>query len=115
MSFNKQWPKLKQLEFTTFRYPRVDNDWYVGEQVQVFYKARSKDRQRLGEAAIIGKEHRELERFFARDDRPLVTDAEAIADGFESREDMANYLEKLYGLDYISLFHKLTLRWLKTI
>lgn len=119
ISFSKKWEKLKQPEFTTFRYPRVDKDWYIGEQVQVYFKNRSPQRERLGIAEIINKERRELDPFFT-DGKvvepirvPLVTDDEAIADGFESRNDMIRYMEKQYGLDYISLFNKLTLRWVK--
>ena len=119
MSFDKRWPKLQQPEFTTFRHQRGDRAWEIGEYVWVFYKARSKARELLGIAEIIGKELRELDSFFTDGKRikpldvPLVTDAEAIADGFQNREGMVSYLEKREGSNYISLLHKLTLRWVK--
>jgi hypothetical protein len=118
MSFSKKWDKLQELEFTTFRYPRKDTDWYVGEIVQVYFKSRSpKLREKLGEARIINKEYRELSPMFAIGGEydvgaQLVTDSEAIPDGFTSREDMVKYMEKQYGKNYISLFNKLTLRWI---
>ena len=112
ISFSKKWQKLSNLEFTTFRFPRADKDWYVGEMVQVYFKNRSPQREKLGEAQIIGKEKRELDSWFVEQEvAPLVSEQEAMADGFSSVEDMTQYMEKQYGLDYISLFNKLTLRW----
>jgi len=118
ISFSKKWDKLSQPEFTTFRYPRVDKDWYVGETVQVFYKNRSPSREKLGIAEIIGKDERELDPFFTDGKLvepigvPLTTEEEAVADGFSNGlEGMVAYMEKQYGLDYIK-FNKLTLRWL---
>ncbi len=118
ISFCKKWEKLEQPEFTTFRFPRKDKDWYVGEVVQVFYRNRSPLREKLGVAEIIEKERRELDSFFTDGrlisprDIPLTTDEEAIADGFMGREDMATFMERQYGLDYLSLFNKLTLKWI---
>ena len=60
ISFTEKWSKLEQPIFTTFRYPRIDRDWQIGEMVQVFYKNRSPKREKLGVAQIIGKEPREL-------------------------------------------------------
>lgn len=112
MSFSKKWDKLSQPEFTTFRYPRGDKDWYVGEIVQVYFKSRSPQREKLGVAEIIGKEWRELDPWFAKTDGvKLVAGYEAIADGFAGRDDMVAFMEKQYGLDYLSLFNKITLRW----
>ena len=112
MSFNQKWLKLQNAEFTTFRYFRLDKDWWIGEQIQIFYKARSKDRQFLGIAEIIDKERRELDLVFPDNLVPLVIEAEAVADGFESVKAMVKYMEKLYGLGYFSLFNKLTLKWI---
>jgi len=110
ISFSKKWDKLNQHEFTTFRYPRGDKDWYVGEVVQVFYKSRSPQREKLGIAEIIGKERRELDPNF-ESITPVVTHAEAREDGFIDRGDMVVFMQKQYGLNYISLFNKLTLKW----
>ncbi len=114
LSFCKKWDKLNKDEFTTFRYPRADKNWYVGEMVQVFYKNRSPNREYLFNAQIIDIQTRELDPHFAkRQQIPLLTDKEANEDGFPSRIDMAEYMAKQYGLDYISKFMKMTLRKLK--
>jgi len=111
LGFSQKWSKLDFPEFTTFRHTRGDRDWDVGEQVQIVIQPRRKGGgDKLGIAEIIGKELRELDPFFAHV-APLVTKEEAIADGFNSREDMVYYMEKQDGLDYISIFNKLTLRW----
>ena len=110
LGFMKHWPKLDQEVFTTFRYPRLDKDWEIGEEVKVVIKPRCKGGgEILGIARIIGKEQKELDSSFS-DVAPLVTDTEAIADGFEDVAGMVSWMEKTYGLDYISLMNKLTLR-----
>ncbi len=53
ISFTEMWLKLKSPVFTTFRFPRKDKDWQVGEIVQVYFKNRSPDRKKLGEVEII--------------------------------------------------------------
>lgn len=110
ISFTEKWPKLQKPVFTTFRYPRADKDWYDGEMVQVFYKNRSPKREKLGIAQIIKKEPRELEPNFEHV-APVISHEEALEDGFMSRGDMVIFMQKQYGLDYISLFNKLTLMW----
>ncbi|MDD5081752.1 MAG: hypothetical protein PHU08_00120, partial [Dehalococcoidales bacterium] len=113
LGFAKHWDKLDKDEFTTFRYPRGDRDWFVGEQVQVFIKPRSKDRVRLGFAGIVSKEDVELDPEFAEKlVIPLVSNYEARADGFTDRDDMVGWLKKTYGLDYVSRINKITLRWI---
>ncbi len=107
LSFSEKFPKLQQPVFTTFRYPY----WRVGETVQVFYKSRSPEREKLGIAEIVSIEHRELDPRFDYEGRPLVTEAEAIADGFASRADMVLYMQKQYGRNFLSCLDKLTLRW----
>src|SRR3990167_7006726 len=55
LGVNERWPKLKQEVFTTFRF----GDWFkVGERVQVVLHPRSKRREVLCIADIIGKEPR---------------------------------------------------------
>ena len=103
ISFTKKWNKLNQDEFTTFRFPRKDRDWYVGEIVQVFYKSRSPQREKLGEAEITGKERRYLAQ---------ITSKEAKADGFNSLKDMEKWMVKTYGYtETWKPMNKLTLRW----
>ena len=114
LSFNRMWSKLGQHEFTTFRYGRDDKDWYVGEKVQIFYKARSKKGYKLAEAEIIAKEPRNLSKSLPFSNIPLLTEAEAMADGFAGLEHMRQYMEKQYGKGCGLLFNKLTLRRLWT-
>ena len=120
LGFSKKWGKLKQPEFTTFRHPRGDKDWYIGEQVRVVFQPRRKGGgEILGVAEIVKKEIRELDSFFTDGVivKPtgvkLVTDTEAIADGFASRFEMGEWMEHTYGLDFISRMNKLTLRWFR--
>jgi len=105
LGFSKKWGKLNDIEFTTFRFPRKDRDWQVGEVVQIVYKPRSKEREVLGIAEIIAKENELLEH---------VTQREAIADGFMGWIDMLNWLLKSYPLAKLQEYpmNKLTLRWL---
>ena len=110
MSFNKKWDKLNQPEFTTFRYPRADRDWEIGERVQVFYKNRSLQREKLGTAEIINKELRKIATAYEAY-RP--TENEAQADGFPSLLEMNVYFRKTYGSRiFEEPISKLTLRWL---
>jgi hypothetical protein len=122
LGFQKRWDKLrKSWEFITFRYPRRDKDWEVGEVVKVVVKPRSKNKEVLGVAKIIGKEARAMplpnEQFDYYACPPLVTEQEAIADGFKSRDDMCEWLTQTYGHDDRWVFNepmnKLTLRWIR--
>jgi hypothetical protein len=88
LGFSKKWEKLQNLEFTTFRFPRKDKDWYIGEYVQIVYHPRSKDREFLFNAQIISKESRKLED---------INNVEACLDGFKDAEDMNNWIIKTYG------------------
>lgn len=104
ISFSKKWDKLNQIEFTTFRFPRGDKDWYQSEIVQVFFKSRSPQRENLGVAEIISKESR----LGAQDD------AEAQADGFIDCQDMEQWMIKTYGERKTwKPMNKLTLRWVR--
>jgi len=87
IGFNKKWDKLTLPEFTTFRVPRRDTDWFVGEKVQVVYRPRSKDRKPLFLAEIVTKEPKTFKG---------VTEFEAIADGFANSMEMWNYLKKAH-------------------
>lgn len=116
LGFGRKWPKLQQEEFTTFRYPRGDYDWYVGERVKIVIQPRRKGGgEFLGEAEIIGKDRREFDKEYSemvKDDIPLITEAEVIVDGFTSIEDMIAWLRKTYGrLDWMPRMNKLALKW----
>ena len=106
LGFSKKWGKLRRGSFTTFRFPRKDKDWFVGEKVRVVFKPRSKDgREELGVAKIVNKELRDLYRVG-------VAEAEAINDGFENIEDMGEWLDKTYGRRWLNEpMNKLTLKW----
>lgn len=111
ISFSQRWPKLLNPEFTTFRFPRKDRDWEVGEIVQVYFKNRSPNREKLGEAEIITKEPRRT-KCSIPNNIPVVSDLEASADGFENFSDMYNWLVETYGGMRASFtINKLTLRW----
>lgn len=116
LGFSKKWDKLRQPEFTTFRFLRRDKDWQVGEQVQIVFKPRSKEREVLGVAEIIKKEPRSLdivEPSIEMRDYTELSEEEAIEDGFEDTTEMLNWMCKVYN-DRIwdEPMNKLTLRWL---
>lgn len=112
MGFQKQWvnqltgrPKLSEVEFITFRWPRRDRDWEVGEIVQVVIRPRTKERIPLGEAAIISKEPRSL------NSKPnlLIIDSEAMMDGFPNADALREFLRHTYKA--LLVVHRLTLQW----
>lgn len=116
LGFSKKWPKLEQEEFTTFRFPRKDRDWGVGEVVQIVFKPRGKDKEVLGVARISSKEKRwAFDSIFSETGGILhVSLKEAVGDGFSDIEDMTIWLFDTYK----ERFHdepmnKLTLRWLR--
>lgn len=112
MGFSKKWGKLNHQTFSTFRLPRKDRDWYIGEPIQVVYHPRSKDHKLLFLAEIINVEHRSFDPASA----PLITNAEAIADGFDSVNSMRLWLEQAHGKFNVSrLFNKITLRHIEDI
>ena len=114
LGFSKEWAKLKQDTFTTFRLPRKDTDkgrdWAVGEIVQIVYQPRSKNRKILGRAKIFGKE--------PRGQYPQtceLTEAEVIEDGFESLGAFWEYMAEAHGIPTLVCkgLNKLTLRWVE--
>lgn len=119
LGFTKKWDKLKQPEFTTFRFPRRDKDWQVGESVQIVYKPRSKEREILGVAEIVSKEPRNMVKLLdiigKEHNVPTITEDEAKADGFEDYWGMWHWLFDAYrgGQRFIDEpMNKLTLKWL---
>ena len=107
LGFSKHWQKLSNSEFTTFRFPRKDKDWQVGEVVQVVFKPRSKEREVLGMATIAEKCPKLLH---------TVTEKEAREDGFEEWIDMFNWLRTHYPIKKLQeeAMNKLTLKWIDT-
>ena len=113
LGFGKRWDKLEDKEFTTFRFPRKDLDWEIGEQVQVVYHPRSKGRDVLGVAEIINKEQRWFDHIIPSD-CAARSEIEAQRDGFYNREDMINWLYDTYKERiFDEQMNKLTLRWVE--
>jgi len=118
ISFSKKWQKLRQIEFTTFRFPRKDTvkgrDWHIGEVVQVYYKNRSPKREFLGIAEITDKSPRwVVNRILGNEGVGIIEGEEARADGFTGCGEMEGWLIKEYGSKRIweEPMNKLTLRW----
>lgn len=111
LGVEKKWPKLRQSEFTTFRFSRRDKDWEVDEEVQVVYKPRSKEREVLGIARIKDKCARMLV------NNPVspvgeVSEGEAVADGFEFKKAMQVWMWDRYKRRiFDEPINKLTLKW----
>ena len=111
LGFGKKWPKLKQCEFTTFRFPRRDKDWGVGEQVQIVFRPRSKEREILGTAVIIDKQERGFDHIVP-EDCAARSELEAREDGFQDRQEMVDWLWDTYkSRVFDEHINKLTLRW----
>jgi len=111
LGFEKKWPKLQNDSFTTFRFPRRDNDWYVSELVQIVIKPRSKNREELGIARIVNKVPRIILPPYKYDYRN-ITEAEAIADGFPDVKAMQEWMWDRYkGRLVEGPMNKLTLVW----
>ena len=120
ISFSKKWDKLKQVEFTTFRFPRKDRDWQVGEFVSVYYKSRTPKRESLEIAEIISKEQRAMAWNGDKTGLTKISNEEAIADGFPDSLKQRGYfsmwefLWDYYGGERLlnEPMNKLTLKWL---
>jgi hypothetical protein len=109
ISFSKKWPKLRQSSFTTFRFPRRDKDWYAGEVVQVYYKSRSPEREKLGIALIKSKEAKFL---VGPGEIREVSDLQAREDGFSNFAEMLLWFSRMHGERiFREKLNKLTLAW----
>jgi hypothetical protein len=94
--------KLQAVEFTTWRWPRKDKDWHIGEEVTIVIRSRQKDRVVLGTAVIVNVEMKDPHIGITRDD--------ARADGFHNEHDLAMHL--IYGRPPgATIVNKITLRW----
>ena len=107
MGFSVMWAKLNQPEFTTFRFPRKDTDWHIGERVQVVYRPRTKGRKPLFIADIANVETKAFDPAFA----PMITNDEAKDDGFDGVVVMLAWLLKTHGhFSASQILNKITLR-----
>ncbi len=98
--------KMLQPEFTTWRWPRKDRDWYADEVVSVVVKTRSPHRLVLGEAEIISVDSKEDYE---------ITDVDAMADGFLESHGLKLYLmqeRRARSIPSAARPNKITLRWL---
>lgn len=110
MGFSKKWPKLFREEFTTFRLPRKDRDWEVGEQVEVVIKPRSKTREPMMIAEINEMEPVSIAVSDFRYRMPTL--AEIQADGFENLAEMRQWVSQAHNIPQycIPSMNKITLR-----
>ena len=114
LGFSKKWQKLSNQTFTTFRFPRKDKDWQVGEVIQVVYKPRSPFfREILGTATIISKEQKLV--FSGRDPIMAIGDRAAIEDGFANIAAFQVWMMEKYPLKQLQEepINKLTLKWIR--
>lgn len=99
--------KLEEDIFTTFRFQRHDRDWEVGEVVQVVSKPRTKGRELLGIAMIVGKAPRWVSLGWVE-----VSELEAKADGFSGISAMIDTMAKMHhNRNYSEPMNKLTVQW----
>jgi hypothetical protein len=123
----EKWPKLhlekpagERPRFTTFRFQRRDRDYEIEEVVQPVYKPRTKNREVLGVAKIIGKA---LKRFHeGQPEGADITVQEAVEDGFPWLGDecgdepiiaMLEWFIKAHGDRVLKEpLNKLTLEWI---
>jgi len=113
LGFVTRWKKLDKPFFTTFRYPRKDKDWLVGEKVQIVINPRSKKKLWLGVAKILSIEKRNIG-FKEMEGMKSLTDAEAKNDGFRSKEYMITWMFNLYGERIVNEpMNKLLFKWVE--
>jgi hypothetical protein len=107
----KEWEKLNNPSWPTFRLTRRDKDYYEGEVVQVVLHPRSKNRKVLGIARIEKKEKRRFP--FLISGAQKITEEEAREDGFEGIYEMMTWFFKVHGLRARrETLNKLTLEWI---
>ena len=107
LGFSVMWDKLNQPELTTFRLPRRDRDWRIGERVRCMFRPRSSLRRYLFIADIINVESRCFDPAIA----PAITDSEAKGDGFDDAVAMQTWMAKAHkGFNPSHVFNKITLR-----
>lgn len=117
LGFSERWSKLDNNTFTTFRFQRRDKDWQTGEVVKVVFKPRTREREVLGVAKIIGKGKRwvawEAQYLSASlQGIATVSDFEAAEDGFTGVLEMMEWMTKTHkDRNYRELMNKLTLEW----
>lgn len=106
LGFSKKWDKLNKDIFTTFRYRRKDadkgRDWHNGETLKIAYHPRH-EHEVLGIAQVIKKEPKQCQ---------MITDEEAIADGFQYVGKMMEFLNPP-APEGMQIINKLILKWIR--
>jgi len=128
LGFSQMWPKLKEDQFTTYRFPRKDKDWQIEEVVQVVFKPRTKDRVILGIARIIRVTQKDINNqwsYYPSPSKPntpdMITPWEAEEDGFEGQhgggdvDKMRKYFQDAHGYTRCDkeMINKLQLYWIE--
>ena len=112
LGVTEKWGKLKNPSWPTFRLPRRDTDWWVGEVVQVVYKPRSKKREVLGVAKIVEKTPKHFWGPSVRGN--IIHVNEAIEDGFKNLQEMQAWFLKTHGSRVRQEpLNKLTVEWVQ--
>ena len=129
IGFSEEWAKL-QLDVTqTVRFPRADDDWQVGETVQVVLKPRGPTRRPLGLAIITTKDllwvvtraeepllHPGIRNNPLWDTVPFVTELQARRDGFEDVAAMVAWFTETHGdRRFMEPANVLELQWLHRV
>ena len=108
LGFSKKWGKLNNDEFTTFRWRRKDaekgRDWHNREILKIVYHPRH-EHEVLGIAQVISKESKQCQ---------MITDEEAIADGFQDTGEMMDFLNPPAPAG-MQIINKLTLKWIERV
>ena len=104
LGFSERWNKLDDHCFTTFRFPRKDKDWQVGEVVQLVFKPRSPKREILGTATIVS-----IEKVLVL---MAISNREAVEVGFTNIGAFQKWMVERYPLKRLQEepMNKLTLR-----
>ena len=126
LSFSERWHKLRNpILFTTFRYPRRDRDWGVEEVVQVYFKARSPAREKLGTARIVRIETKDMGKRWSHspsfkfpNTAEMIAPWEAEEDGFPGPHgggDIRAMVSFIKDYSRGNIVNKLTLHWIERI
>ncbi len=125
LSFSEPWLKLlNPTLFTTFRYPRRDKDWQLEEVVQVYFKARSPAREKLGIARIIRIETKDMGKRWSPfswsppNTPDMISPDEAKDDGFTGMHGGGDVQKMIHFIrDFLrgDIVNKLTLYWIERV
>jgi hypothetical protein len=102
-------PKLECLSFVTFRLPRVDKDWMVGEILEVVIQRIGDKKYPLGQAEIIYMDRKERREYYGEFS---ISDEDAQHEGYKSSWELSKKLFYARKAGQVPTFaYKLTLEW----